>query len=275
MSNANQSAQPQAVRVDRENTSIWASVNTTEERYTKPFLTPSGTMLTAVNPTYQVGRATKLFGPCGIGWGYRVIEEKIIDGLVTPEGITLKTHVLRLELWYMHQGQRATLEHYGQTPFVGIRHSGEFYQDEEAPKKSLTDALMKALSMLGFSADVFLGDFEKQQQANAQTQGHGASASANARAAATHASANPKSLELSQARKASEFDFLREQAHAHQVGQVLQERLSQIDQAQEKVLLARVPLMSLAALEATLELADMLGSHSLRETIHQRMTELQ
>ena len=32
--------------------------------------------------------------------------------------------------------------------------------DGEAPKKSLTDAIKKALSMLGFSADVFLGMFD-------------------------------------------------------------------------------------------------------------------
>ncbi|WP_434771820.1 hypothetical protein [Pseudomonas entomophila] len=32
--------------------------------------------------------------------------------------------------------------------------------DGEAPKKSLTDAIKKALSMLSFSADVFLGLFD-------------------------------------------------------------------------------------------------------------------
>jgi len=32
--------------------------------------------------------------------------------------------------------------------------------DSEAPKKSLTDAIKKALAMLGFSADIFLGLYD-------------------------------------------------------------------------------------------------------------------
>ena len=39
--------------------------------------------------------------------------------------------------------------HFGQTTFVGANKHGLF-TDEEAPKKSLTDATNKALSMLGF-----------------------------------------------------------------------------------------------------------------------------
>jgi hypothetical protein len=32
--------------------------------------------------------------------------------------------------------------------------------DEDAPKKAMTDGLTKALSHLGFNADVFLGKFD-------------------------------------------------------------------------------------------------------------------
>jgi hypothetical protein len=46
---------------------------------------------------------------------------------------------------------------FGQTWQVSTRASGDVYSDEDAPKKSVTDALGKALSMLGFSADVYLG----------------------------------------------------------------------------------------------------------------------
>ena len=48
---------------------------------------------------------------------------------------------------------------YGHTPYILKTKNGPMC-DMEAPKKSLTDALKKALSMLGFSYDVFSGQFD-------------------------------------------------------------------------------------------------------------------
>jgi hypothetical protein len=53
------------------------------------------------------------------------------------------------------------LTHFGQTTFVGSNKYGPF-TDEEAPKKSLTDATTKALSMLGFGGDIFTGLYDDE-----------------------------------------------------------------------------------------------------------------
>jgi hypothetical protein len=67
----------------------------------------------------------------------------------------MQIHRLQIEV-YSPVGK---VKHYGATTFVGEDKNGVF-TDEEAPKKSLTDALTKALSMWGFSADVFLGLYD-------------------------------------------------------------------------------------------------------------------
>jgi hypothetical protein len=69
-------------------------------------------------------------------------------------------HTIKLKLWYLDaDGGIRTVSHYGHTDFV-YKDSYGIKTDSEAPKKSLTDALKKCLSMLGFSADVFMGKFD-------------------------------------------------------------------------------------------------------------------
>ena len=75
-------------------------------------------------------RATEIFGPIGEGWGYEVIEEKFIDGKPLTEPVLDERNK-----------QVAT----------------RYLRDGEVIKKSLTDAIKKALAMLGFSSDVYMG----------------------------------------------------------------------------------------------------------------------
>lgn len=68
-------------------------------------------------------------------------------------------HKVHARLWYVLDGVRGEVEQFGQTQIVGKNKNG-FYTDEEAPKKSLTDAMSKCLSLLGFSADIHLGLYD-------------------------------------------------------------------------------------------------------------------
>ena len=142
---------------------LWESVEKTDPKYTKQFSRGGGFKGTATNATYLARKATERFGPCGIGWGVDVVSEEIIqgaphviDGQVVAHDLI---HKVRARLWYVVDGVRGEVEHFGQTQFVGRNKHG-FYTDEEAPKKSLTDAMSKCLSMLGFSADIHLGMYD-------------------------------------------------------------------------------------------------------------------
>lgn len=162
---------------DANNLNIWKRVQRTDPRFTKP-LEGMGFVGTSINSNYMFMRATEIFGPVGEGWGYEVLEEKFIDGkpLVEPvldernkqvatrflrdgDGSLFceQNHSVKIRFWYIIECEtRGEFESYGATPYryqtqYGIRVDGEVI------KKSLTDAIKKALSMLGFSSDVFMG----------------------------------------------------------------------------------------------------------------------
>lgn len=162
---------------DRDNLGIWNRVYKTDAKFTKAFSNNGGG--TSINGTYMVMQATKVFGPQGIGWGVEIIEERFDDGApimrsvkqqdgsfiqeIIPNGaggyLSEVNHTAKIRLWYKHDGKTGEVFAYGCTPYVYKSKNGPI-SDGEAPKKSLTDATKKALSQLGFSADVFLGLYD-------------------------------------------------------------------------------------------------------------------
>ncbi|MEK9498233.1 hypothetical protein V2H77_17530 [Photorhabdus sp. P32] len=159
------------------NLRIWKAVQRTDPHFTKP-LEGMGFNGTSINSNYMFMRATELFGPFGYGWGCNVTEEKLINGAPMSEPIyddknkqigsrflrdsdgTLiceQNHSIKILFWYLVECDIcAEIESYGATPYM-YRTKYGIKTDGEAIKKSLTDAIKKALSMLGFSADVFMG----------------------------------------------------------------------------------------------------------------------
>jgi len=145
---------------DNGNLALWQRVEKTDPAYTKPFSRGGGFRGTATNATYLAKKATEVFGPMGIGWGVEILDEDIMEGAPLDEfGNRDRIHKVRVKLWYKLNGERGEVVQFGQTTFVGRNKSG-FYTDEEAPKKSLTDAMSKCLSLLGFSADIHMGRYD-------------------------------------------------------------------------------------------------------------------
>lgn len=142
-----------------DNLALWNAVQTTDPKATKQFSRGGGFRGTATNATYLAKKATEQFGPCGIGWGVTVLDERLLDGAPIGDGVVEKVHRVHIKLWYKLGEQRGEVEHFGQTTFAGKNKNG-YFTDEEAPKKSLTDAMTKALSLLGFAADIHLGLYD-------------------------------------------------------------------------------------------------------------------
>jgi hypothetical protein len=142
---------------------IWNQVSKTDTAHTKP-VSLGGRKMTSIDGTSVVMQATKVFGPVGIGWGYNIIEERFDQGMPIIKGgeviCNVLVHTIRLKLWYMLEGTKGEVEHFGHTPFVYSSYEKGAVQDMEVSKKSLTDAIKKCLSMLGFNADIFLGKFD-------------------------------------------------------------------------------------------------------------------
>lgn len=164
-----------------DNLKLWRRVMRTDPRFTKD-ITGAGFDGTSVNAEYMIMRATELFGPLGSGWGYEIQEEKFLPGApltepVVVDGktnyrmlrdadgtlITEQHHSIRIRLWYSTEDNDGSVIAYGATPYMYKTNTKGIKCDGEAPKKSLTDAIKKALSMLGFSADVWLGMYDKPE----------------------------------------------------------------------------------------------------------------
>ncbi len=141
------------------NTALWDAVETTPPSKTKA-ITGKPYKGTSPQPYYLIRKATEVFGPCGIGWGFTIIDERLEDG--SPN---VRVHIARVRVWYEWNGKRGEVEHVGQTVFCGSNKNGPF-TDEDAPKKSVTDALVKALSLIGFAGDIFSGRYDDSKYVN-------------------------------------------------------------------------------------------------------------
>ena len=160
---------------------LWDSVSQTNPHYTKQFSRGGGFKGTSTNVTYQIFRATRLWGPMGGAWGAKIADEKIHDGapLLGADGTLIgfeKIHTVKLHLWYPNPLARpgvgmcevdgvGVVEQFGQTMIVSKNRNG-IVSDEEAPKKSYSDAMSKCLSALGFSADIYLGQYDDNKYVN-------------------------------------------------------------------------------------------------------------
>lgn len=134
---------------------LWESVERTDPKYVKA-ITGKSYKGSSPSPYYLVRKATETFGPCGVGWGFFIVDDVLLDG---ADGT--KIHHAKVRVWYNYGGETgASVEHVGQTVFCGKRRDGTPFTDEDAPKKSVTDALTKALSMLGFAGDIFSGRWD-------------------------------------------------------------------------------------------------------------------
>ena len=130
----------------KKNMEIWNALNKTNPEFTTKFNKFGGKQLTTIDAHYQIQMMTDLFGPVGKGWKYNV-EYKYQDGLVFAE---VCVQYYQDHKWY----------EYGPVCSVQNLSKKNGGLDDEAPKKAMTDAMTKAFSHLGMSADVFLGKFD-------------------------------------------------------------------------------------------------------------------
>lgn len=133
-----------------DNKALWKRAFMTDPRAVKP-ITGKQYKGNSPKPYWIVERLTDEFGPCGIGWGFTILSERM-ERLTETDVL----HVAVVRMWYELGGKRGEFEQIGQTKAVYQSKNGTMV-DEDAPKKSVTDALVKCASYLGFAGDIFSG----------------------------------------------------------------------------------------------------------------------
>ena len=136
-----------------DNMKLWQSVCVTDPRAVKP-ITGKQYKGNSPKPYWVIQRATEVFGPCGLGWGVQILSERFER--FGDEAL----HIAHVKVWYLQDGVRGEIEQMGQTRAAYTSAAGKHIVDEDAPKKSATDGMVKCLSMLGFAGDIFSGQWD-------------------------------------------------------------------------------------------------------------------
>lgn len=136
-----------------ENMKLWQEVCVTDPAAVKP-ITGKPYKGNSPKPYWLIQRATEVFGPCGDGWGVEVKAQGFQRMTETDV-----MHYAVVCVWYMKDGKRCAIEQMGQTKAAYQSKNGTVV-DEDAGKKSVTDGMVKCLSMIGFAGDIFSGRWD-------------------------------------------------------------------------------------------------------------------
>lgn len=138
-----------------DNKALWHRVSKTDPRAVKP-ITGKQYQGNSPKPYWLIERATEEFGPIGIGWGCTVKSERF-----ERLGEFDVLHVAVVSVWYVKDGVRSqTFDQMGGTKAAYKTAKGALMVDEDAGKKSVTDGMVKCLSMIGFAGDIFSGRWD-------------------------------------------------------------------------------------------------------------------
>ncbi|WP_431299389.1 hypothetical protein [Tabrizicola sp. BL-A-41-H6] len=168
---------------EAQNLRLWNALKPVDKKFTKK-ITGKSYQGDSPNPTYVIQKLTEQLGPIGIRWGFTVAKEttrygkphkilvedtvqfdstgeKILGGTKRYEVIREEMHQVEIDFWILDDlDVRRSFTSFGGTPMLYMSKSGNWVHDEDAAKKSLTDAYTKAASWLGSCAEIFLGIFD-------------------------------------------------------------------------------------------------------------------
>lgn len=134
------------METENKNLELWHKVEKTNPAYTKN-ANVGGNKITAIAPQYQIMNVTEQFGSYGSTWGFKNIE--LDYSLLSYDLCVFKAT-------FFYPG--------GEFPIINsikmFMDNAKTKVDDNFAKKIETDALTKAISKLGFNADIFMGKFD-------------------------------------------------------------------------------------------------------------------
>jgi hypothetical protein len=118
---------------------------------------------TDVNPQWRIQAMTEVFGPCGIGWKYEIVDQRTYEG---PDGQVMAVVdvclYIRSEVFTTTPTPGTTIQWSHPIPGTGgsmliAKEKSGLHFSDEAFKMALTDALSVAMKALGMAADIYKG----------------------------------------------------------------------------------------------------------------------
>lgn len=141
------------------NLEVWNKVRTPNTNATKKVTGAGRQAFTSIDPMYLTERATDIFGMYGLDWG---LSESTFD-FDTMREADLVIHTAKF--FFYRDGRR------GEFPISNsmktyIGRDAKRRIDEDVIKKIETNTIGKALSRLGFGADIYMGRFDDAAYVN-------------------------------------------------------------------------------------------------------------
>jgi hypothetical protein len=147
-----------------DNMVIWNKVEKTDPKYTKDAKVKGGYKITAINATYQAMQMTKQFGVYGIGWGLENVKYEIIK---LSDDFHDNILVFKADLFYVLEDKKGIAPIDSEIDiWVYSKSYKSWSKNNDSYKKVKTDAMTKGFSLLGVSADVFMGLYDDNKYVN-------------------------------------------------------------------------------------------------------------
>lgn len=108
--------------------------------------------MTDINPMWRIKKLTEVFGVCGIGWKYEIVE-KWIETAMAKDEITANV-IINLYIRDKERKWSDPIPGIGGSMLVASEQKG-LYVNDECYKMALTDAISVACKALGMGADVY------------------------------------------------------------------------------------------------------------------------
>lgn len=106
--------------------------------------------MTDINPMWRIKKLTEMFGPCGFGWYYEIVEERL-EQAANNEVLAF----VRIKLFVKSGGEWSRgIEGTGGNKMTAKERSG-MYNSDECFKMALTDALGVACKSLGIGSKIY------------------------------------------------------------------------------------------------------------------------
>ena len=138
-------------KITENNLKLWNENSVSNVSSTKRVSGAGRGQFTAIDAYSQIYEATKQWGPYGSTWKLEDIKSQIIEDNGTP---------LAMISWFNFVYPGGSFHVSSDITFSRKAQKGDFSNLNDSSKKIRTDALTKALSYLGFNADIFLGKFD-------------------------------------------------------------------------------------------------------------------
>lgn len=135
------------------NMDIYNAVSAVPDSAQKRIISGRLNGMTDINHMWRIRELTELFGPCGIGWKYKIVREWLETASTGEVGAFVD-----IELQYKITPDADWSEPIpgtGGSKFVAAEKGNNLRASDECYKMALTDAISVACKALGFGADIY------------------------------------------------------------------------------------------------------------------------